>query len=314
MKSETVQSFEAERRRLTAVAYRMLGRWSEAEDIVQDAWLRWQAADHRSINSVPAWLTTVVVRLSLDRIRRNRAAREVYVGPWLPEPVLTIEGGEHVPETHESLANDLSIGLMHVLERLGPEERAAFILREAFDSSYADIAAILGKNETAVRQIATRARERVRAARPRFDARPEVHQQLLAQFMSAVSSNSMDQLTSIFRADVQFVSDGGGKRPAAMRVVSGPEEIARLIFHLAQANGHPAHIRPVTLNGLPSLWFLDAQGYESAAQLDIMDGAIQSIFIMRNPDKLAHLALQQAKVADRLWQAQLQSGVDRPGG
>jgi RNA polymerase sigma-70 factor (ECF subfamily) len=292
MSRQTVQAFEAERKRLTAVAYRMLGRWSEAEDIVQDAWLRWQAADHTSIDSVPAWLTTVVVRLCLDRIRRNKAAREVYVGPWLPEPVLTIEGGEHVPETHESLAGDLSIALMHVLERLGPEERAAFILREAFDTSYTDIAAMLGKNEAAVRQITTRARDRVRAARPRFDAKPETHQQLLGQFMSAVSANSMDQLMSIFRPDVQFVSDGGGKRPAAMRVVSGAEDIARLIFHLAQAKGGPARIKPVTLNGLPSVWFLDAQGYESIVQLDIIDGAIQSIFIMRNPDKLAHLALQ----------------------
>jgi len=292
MRAQTVQAFEAERKRLTAVAYRMLGRWSEAEDIVQDAWLRWQAADHTSIDSAPAWLTTVVVRLSLDRIRRNKAAREVYVGPWLPEPVLTLDGGEHVPETHESLAGDLSIALMHVLERLGPEERAAFILREAFDTSYADIAAMLGKTEAAVRQITTRARERVRAARPRFDSRPDAHQQLLAQFMSAVASNSMDQLLSIFRPDVQFISDGGGKRPAALRVVNGPQDIARLIFHLTQAKGGRGLIRPLTLNGLPSIWLRDDQGHETALQLDIADGGIHSIFLMRNPDKLAHLALQ----------------------
>jgi RNA polymerase sigma-70 factor (ECF subfamily) len=132
--------FESERPRLTAMAYRMLGRWTEAEDIVQDAFLRWQVADHAALQSPQAWLTTVVTRLSIDRIRRNRASREVYVGPWLPEPVLTPEGGERTDTGIETLASDLSLGLLHVLERLGPEERAAFILREAFDASYADIA------------------------------------------------------------------------------------------------------------------------------------------------------------------------------
>jgi RNA polymerase sigma-70 factor (ECF subfamily) len=210
--------FESERPRLTSIAYRMLGRWTEAEDIVQDAFLRWQVADHAALQSPQAWLTTVVTRLSIDRIRRNRASREVYVGPWLPEPVLTPEGGERTDTGIETLASDLSLGLLHVLERLGPEERAAFILREAFDASYADIAATLGKSEQAVRQVISRARTRVREARPRFESRPEVHQRLLTQFMSAVAAGSAEQLTSIFRSDVQLVSDGGGKRPAALRV------------------------------------------------------------------------------------------------
>lgn len=289
---EPVGTFEAERKRLMSVAYRMLGRWSEAEDAVQDAWLRWQAARHDEIDSPPAWLTTVVVRLCLDRIRRNKASREVYVGPWLPEPVLTTEGGERVHEDTDSLAGDLSLGLLHVLERLGPEERAAFILREAFDTSYAEIAAMLGKTEAAVRQITTRARERVRAERPRFTTRPEAHQELLGRFMSAVAANSTEQLVAIMKPDVRFISDGGGKRPAALRVVDGPEEIARLIFHLASAKGGPTRIRPLTLNGVPSIWFLDGQGFETVAQLDVADNVIQSIFIIRNPDKLAHLALQ----------------------
>jgi RNA polymerase sigma-70 factor (ECF subfamily) len=142
-----VTAFEAERKRLTHVAYRMLGRWSEAEDAVQDAYLRWQAADHAAIATPAAWLTTVIVRLCLDRMRRAKASREVYVGPWLPEPILTMEGGERREAQMESFADDLSLGLMVVLERLGPEERAAFILREAFDRSYEEIAAALGKNE-----------------------------------------------------------------------------------------------------------------------------------------------------------------------
>lgn len=284
--------FEQERPRLTSMAYRMLGRWSEAEDIVQDAFLRWQVADHAALQSPQAWLTTVVTRLSIDRIRRNRAAREVYVGPWLPEPVLTPEGGERSDTGMETLASDLSLGLLHVLERLGPEERAAFILREAFDASYADIAATLGKSEQAVRQVISRARTRVREARPRFETRPEVHQRLLTQFMTAVAAGNPEQLTGIFRPDVQLVSDGGGKRPAALRVLNNPQEVAQVILHLATAKGGPQQIRPVTLNGAPAVWLRDAQGFETTMQLEIVDEQVKAIFIVRNPDKLAHLRLQ----------------------
>jgi RNA polymerase sigma-70 factor, ECF subfamily len=284
-------TFEAERRRLTAVAYRMLGRWSEAEDAVQDAYLRWQAADHGAIEQPAAWLTTVIVRLCLDRLRKAKASREVYVGPWLPEPVLTAEGGERRDEDTSSFANDLSLGLMVVLERLGPEERAAFILREAFDSSYAEIAAALGKNEAAVRQIVSRARERVRAERPRFNADPETHQRLLGQFTAAVAANDASALLGLLKSDVRFVSDGGGKRPAALRVVSTAEEVVQLILHIAGAKGGPRGVKAVTFNGVPSLWFIDGQGFESAMQFDVSDDRIQSIFVVRNPEKLAHLNL-----------------------
>ncbi|MCE9619478.1 MAG: RNA polymerase sigma factor SigJ [Planctomycetes bacterium] len=283
--------FETERKRLTGVAYRMLGRWSEAEDAVQDAYLRWQAADHDAIETPAAWLTTVVVRLCLDRMRRAKAAREVYVGPWLPEPVLTPEGGERRDEDVESFANDVSLGLMVVLERLGPEERAAFILREAFDSSYAEIAAALGKSEVAVRQLISRARDRVRAERPRFRAEPETHQRLLTSFMSAVAANDPSALVSMMKSDVRFVSDGGGKAPAALRVVNSREEVAQLILHLAGAKGGPRELRFVTLSGVPSLWSVDGQGFETVTQFEIDDGRIQSIFIVRNPEKLAHLRL-----------------------
>ena len=287
-----LSAFEAERTRLTGVAYRMLGRWSEAEDAVQDAYLRWQAADHASIDRPAAWLTTVVVRLCLDRMRRAKAAREVYVGPWLPEPILTMEGGERREEQDmDSFADDVSLGLMLVLERLGPEERAAFILREAFDSSYAEIASALGKNEAAVRQLVSRARERVRAERPRFRPEPERHRQLLSAFLSAVATNDTSKLVSMMTSDVRFVSDGGGKAPAALRVVNTPEEVAQLMLHLAGAKGGPRDMKLMTLNGVPSLWFLDGQGFASVAQLDIEDDLVRAIFIVRNPDKLAHLQL-----------------------
>lgn len=291
MSSESASTFEAERKRLTGVAYRMLGRWSEAEDAVQDAYLRWQAADRGAIETPAAWLTTVVVRLCLDRMRRAKAAREVYVGPWLPEPVLTPEGGERRDEQVESLADDLSLGLMLVLERLGPEERAAFILREAFDSSYGEIAAALGKSEVAVRQLVSRARDRVRSERPRFRAEAETHERLLANFISAVAANDSSALVSMFKSDIKLVSDGGGKRPAALRVVETPEEVAKLILHLGGAKGGPSDMRIVPLNGLPSLCFLDGQGFETVVQLDIDDALIKAILIVRNPDKLAHLRL-----------------------
>ncbi len=284
-----VAPFEAERKRLTHVAYRMLGRWSEAEDTVQDAYLRWQAADHASIETPAAWLTTVVVRLCLDRTRRAKAAREVYVGPWLPEPILTMEGGERREAELESFADDLSLGLMVVLERLGPEERAAFILREAFDSSYAEIAAALGKNEPAVRQLISRARERVRAERPRFRAEPSTHQRLMSAFLSAVAANDTARLVAMMKSDVKFVSDGGGKAPAALRVVSTPEEVAQLILHLAGAKGGAREMTFVTANGVPSVWFRDGQGFETLAQLDVDEDKIGAIYLVRNPEKLAHV-------------------------
>jgi RNA polymerase sigma-70 factor (ECF subfamily) len=286
-----VSAFESERKRLTHVAYRMLGRWSEAEDAVQDAYLRWQAADHAAIETPAAWLTTVTVRLCLDRMRRAKAAREVYVGPWLPEPVLTMEGGERRDGEMDSFADDLSLGLMMVLERLGPEERAAFILREAFDSSYAEIASALAKSEVAVRQLVSRARERVRAERPRFRAAPETHQKLMGEFLSAVAANDTSRLVAMMTSDVKFISDGGGKAPAALRVVNSPEEVAQLILHLAGAKGGPVELKFVTLNGVQSAWFRDGQGFETAAQLDVEGDKVRAIYIVRNPEKLAHLGL-----------------------
>lgn len=290
MSAESIAStFEGERKRLTGVAYRMLGRWSEAEDAVQDAYLRWQAADHRAIEVPAAWLTTVVVRLCIDRLRRAKAAREVYVGPWLPEPVLTAEGGERRDDDAESFAHDLSMGLMLVLERLGPEERAAFILREAFDSSYADIAAALGKNETAVRQLVSRARERVKAERPRFRVAPGAHEKLLTELLSAVQTQNTSALANLLTKDTTFISDAGGKRSAALRVVSGAEEIAKLVIHLTSTAGGPHEIRPIDVNGAPGVWIIDHRGFENVLQIETDGERITGVYVSRNPDKLAHV-------------------------
>ncbi len=291
MKADPVAAvFEGERKRLTMLAYRMLGRMSEAEDAVQDAYLRWQAAERGDIRVPGAWLTTTVVRLCLDRMRKAKASREVYVGPWLPEPVITPEGGEREMSTDPaSFAQDLSMGLMLVLERLGPEERAAFILREAFDSSYAEIAAALGKTETAVRQLVSRARDRVKGERKRYEAPPGVHEQLMTRLISAISAGDPAALAGLLTKDASFTSDAGGKRPAALRVVTGAEEIAKLLIHLT-ASGSAREIRSLRVNGAPGLWVIDNRGFENVIEIEVDGEQVAAIYVVRNPDKLAHIS------------------------
>jgi RNA polymerase sigma-70 factor (ECF subfamily) len=284
-------TFEGERKRLTMLAYRMLGRWSEAEDAVQDAYLRWQAADQADIRVPGAWLTTTVVRLCLDRMRKAKASREVYVGPWLPEPVLTPEGGEReTTSAPESFAQDLSMGLMLVLERLGPEERAAFILREAFDSSYSDIAAALGKNEAAVRQIVSRARERVKGARKRYSPPPGAHEKLMTEVLRAIEAKDPIALAGLLTKDASFTSDAGGKRTAALRVVTGADEVAKLMVHVTSNAGGAREMRRLNFNGAPGLWVIDRQGFENAIQIELDGDRISAIYVVRNPDKLAHIS------------------------
>lgn len=282
--------FESERKRLTGLAYRMLGRWSEAEDAVQDGYLRWQSADQSAIRVPGAWLTTTVVRLCLDRMRRAKASREVYVGPWLPEPILTPEGGERdTSGDTASFAHDLSMGLMLVLERLGPEERAAFILREAFDSSYAEIASALGKNEAAVRQLVSRARERVKGERKRYDAPPGAHEKLMAGLLSAIQAHDPVALAGLLTKDASFTSDAGGKRPAALRVVSGAEEVAKLLIHLTATGGSAQQIKRLNVNGAPGLWVIDHKGFENVIEMELEGEQVAAIYVVRNPEKLAHL-------------------------
>jgi len=284
-------TFEGERKRLTMLAYRMLGRMSEAEDAVQDAYLRWQAADQTQIRVPGAWLTTTTVRLCLDRMRKAKASREVYVGPWLPEPVITPEGGERpMTSETESFAQDLSMGLLLVLERLGPEERAAFILREAFDSSYAEIAAALGKNEAAVRQLVSRARDRVKGARKRYDPAPGAHEKLMMGMLKAIEAKDPLALAAMLTKDASFTSDAGGKRPAALRVVTGADEVAKLLLHLTTDANAVRQVRRVNFNGAPGLWVIDTRGFENAIQIELDGDHVSAIYVVRNPDKLAHIS------------------------
>ena len=197
------------RSRLFGIAYRMLGVRADAEDILQDAWLRWRAADHASLQSPEAWLVTVVTRLAIDRLRVAKTEREAYVGAWLPEPIVALD--EQTPEALAELASDLSVAFLHLLERLGPEERAAFLLRMVFDYDYGEVAEMLGKREPAVRQMVHRAAERVREGRPRFTVAPEKHRELLQKFIAAAQSGHRAAIRDLLAEDVTTLGDGGGK-------------------------------------------------------------------------------------------------------
>ncbi len=279
------------RPRLFSIAYRMLGVRADAEDVLQDAWLRWNSADHDAIQSSEAWLVTVVTRLSIDRLRAAKAQRDAYIGYWLPEPL--VETSERTPDAVAELASDLSVAMMWALERLAPEERAAFLLRQAFDQDYSEIAAILGKSEAACRQILHRAKERVRNETPRFQVSKEAHRSLLEQFMLAARSGDQVALKMLLADDVAIISDGGGKVPSFMKIVRGAQRIARLYFAIHRRHGSQLDYRMALINGEPGL-LRYVNGKIESAQAFASDGThITAIYAMRNPDKLMAIPLSR---------------------
>jgi RNA polymerase sigma-70 factor, ECF subfamily len=275
------------RGRLFGIAYRMLGVRADAEDVLQDAWLRWREADHAALQSAEAWLVTVVTRLAIDRLRAARTEREAYTGSWLPEPIVQVE--ERTPETAAELASDLSVAFLHLLERLGPEERAAFLLREVFDYDYGDIAEILDKREPAVRQLVHRAGERVRQERPRFTVEPQTHRRLLEQFVLAAQSGERAAIRALLHDDVQTIGDGGGKVPSVAGGIHGGERVTNLFWAQALRLGARVRYRIATINGEPGvLRYIDDQ-LESATAV-VTDGErIVALYAIRNPDKLANV-------------------------
>jgi RNA polymerase sigma-70 factor (ECF subfamily) len=280
--------FAALRPRLFGIAYRMLGTRADAEDVLQDAWLRWSAADQGALQSAEAWLVTVVTRLSIDRLRAAKAEREAYVGWWLPEPIVEVD--ERTPETAAELASDLSVAFLHMLERLGPEERAAFLLRQVFDYDYGEIAAIMDKSEAAVRQMVHRAGERVRAERPRFEVPRDTHVKLLTRFMEAAQSGRREAIRALLAENAEAIGDGGGKVPSVPHGLLGPDRVANLYWaHYLKRGGRIAY-RIATINGEPGLLrYVD--GELESAQALVTDGErIVSIYVVRNPDKLARIA------------------------
>ncbi|ATQ41580.1 sigma-70 family RNA polymerase sigma factor [Caulobacter mirabilis] len=286
MNTRSIDLFERERARLQRLAYRMLGSVSEAEDVVQDAWLRWDRAGEAAENP-QAWLMQTVTRLCLDRLKSARARRETYVGPWLPEPLI-----EEMPEDPVERAEDVSVAFLLALERLSPLERAVFLLHDVFDQDYADIARQLGRGEPAVRQLAARARGHVKDGRPRFTVSQEKTMQLAAAFMAAAVGNDTAQLSSLLAEDAVLISDGGGKRPAALRPMVGRDDVMGLISGIINTHGafaRPLAMRPALINGVPGVVMELEDGVQTMAFEAGDDGRLAAIYIMRNPDKLGHV-------------------------
>jgi len=282
--------FNAHRARLFGVAYRMLGSRAEAEDVLQDAYLRWHEADLAEIRTPEAWLITIVTRLAIDRLRLLKTERDHYPGFWLPEPL--VESASPSPESVVEFASDVSTAFLMVLERLAPEERAAFLLREVFDTGYPEIAQMLGKSEVTVRQIVHRAKERVRQDRPRFIVSRAAHLQLLERFVVAARGGDRAQLMSLFADDARFTGDGGGKALSVSRVLHGADRLARFFHVIARKLGPDLSYQIVEINGAPGLLRF-YQGRLDSAHTVVTDGRkILDIYTVRNPDKLQGIALR----------------------
>jgi len=277
-------NFESLRPQLFRLAYGMLGSVSQAEDIVQEAWIRYDGTT--GIRTPGAWLRTVVSRLALDELRSARRRRETYPGPWLPEPLPTPDSD---PESLTSLAESLSIATLAVLEQLTPAERAAFLLREVFDSDYTEVAALLQRSEPATRQLVRRARQHIAAHRPRFEVDPTAHTALLGAVVQASSTGDLAALESLLAADIVFISDGGGLASAALRPVVGRNSVARLLIGLSRKLDPKAEIQPARLNGQLGIVVRQGEAVESAVVFAIAGGEVTAIHSVRNPEKLGHL-------------------------
>ncbi|MEU3983343.1 RNA polymerase sigma-70 factor [Streptomyces sp. NPDC026672] len=283
--------FEEHRPVLMGVAYRMLGRVADAEDVVQDAWLRWSAADRAGVREPRAYLVRVTTRLAVDRLRQVRARDEAYVGPWLPEPYVT-DFGTAVADTAERavLADSVSLAVLVVLESLSPLERAVFVLREAFGYPYAEIGAVLDRGEAAVRQLAGRARRHVEERRPRYEVDPAQRRDLTERFLAAAAEGDLDGLLALLAPDVRLVGDSGGKAKAPLRVLESADKVARFLVGVAEREGAVLSFRFLEVNGGFAVLVLSGDEPDSVVQLDVVDGVVRTVYIVRNPDKLSSLA------------------------
>jgi RNA polymerase sigma-70 factor (ECF subfamily) len=284
--SATTDLFEQQRPRLLSLAYRMLGEIQAAEDVVQEGWLRWSAAPAHSVVAPAAWLTQVVTRLAIDQLRSARKRREVYAGPWLPEPIINDEDGG--PGQLMALAQECELALLWSLERLAEEERAAFLLHQVFESSYADIARTLDKSEQACRQLVSRARQRVQDASPRFDATSEQLEKSLLTFAAAAASGNKEEVLRLLAPDVLGLTDGGGLVSAARIPLQGPERVAQVYTHIASKRSHLDDLRLLAVNGRPALVRLAGDDGDMIFTVRINQrGEICWLYTLRNPQKLA---------------------------
>jgi len=278
------ERFESVRGRLFGIAYRMLGSRAEAEDVVQDVYVRWHESAQESIANPEAWMVTAAARLAIDRLRELKKERESYRGPWLPDPLVS---DVPAPDRDVEMQSDLSIAFLLVLERLGAEERAAFLLHDVFDSQYADIAEILGKSEAACRQMIHRARERVRSDHKRFAVSEGARVRLLQQFTAAVEARDESTLLTLFAPDAAWIADGGGRTPASPRPIVGAERIARLMLGLQrQFERDNASFHLASVNGEAGLCIRVDGRVRAVLSMESDEHRIVNMYIVLNPDKI----------------------------
>lgn len=282
--------FEQHRPVLTGVAYRMLGRVADAEDVVQEAWLRWSAADRSDVREPRGYLVRVTTRLAIDRLRQIQARHEAYVGQWLPEPYVT-DFADTVQDSAERavLADTVSLAVLVVLESLSPLERAVFVLREAFGYPYADIAAVLDRGEPAVRQLAGRARRHVEERRPRYEVDPAERKDLTERFLAAAVEGDLEGLMTLLAPDARLIGDSGGLSKAPLRVLDTADKISRFIVGAGRKGVPDLSFRFLELNGGVAAVALSAGKPDTVFQLDVADGRIRCVYVIRNPEKLVSL-------------------------
>jgi len=278
--------FEEHRSQLFGIAYRMLGSVADAEDLIQDAWLKWSSVDTDQVDQARAYLARTIANLSLNRLKSAAARRETYVGPWLPEPLVTEEDAAYEVEQAEAV----SLAMLVVLETLSPLERAVFVLKEVFGFSFGEIAGMLDRSETSVRQVGTRARSHVQARRPRYDAPADTRRRVTDEFLAACLGGDLNQVMELLAPDVTAWTDGGGKIRAALRPLHGRDKIARWILGVLAGQLPDLGIHPVLVNGEPGLLATSAGVPDNVVALDLnSDNRIEAIRLIRNPDKLRHI-------------------------
>jgi RNA polymerase sigma-70 factor, ECF subfamily len=295
MGQSATEVFEEHRSLLTGVAYRMLGALADAEDVVQEAWLRWSATDTGAVGDARAYLVRVVTRLAIDRLRHVRSRREAYVGPWLPEPLVT-DIDHTAPDTAQDVlrAESVSLALLVVLESLSPAERAVFVLREAFAYPYGEIARILGRGEAAVRQMAGRARAHVDARRPRFEVARAEREEITRRFLAACTGGGLDDLLTLLAPDVRLVGDGGGRARAPLRIIEGATHVGRFLLGICDPQYLTRHapgldVALVEANGDPALLASSGGAPVTLMAPDVAHGRIRTLYLIANPEKLGRL-------------------------
>jgi RNA polymerase sigma-70 factor (ECF subfamily) len=286
---ERTRMFERLRARLRGIAYRILGSVGDAEDIVQEAFLRWHAADVATIRSAEAWLVATTTRLAIDRLRAAAAERRAYVGQWLPEPWSGEVDDGVAPDRRLERAADLSVAFLLLLERLTPEERAAFLLREVFEVAYAEIADSLGRSEPACRQLVHRARARLRAGRPKLIASRDQHRRLLERLLAAIEVGDQDRVLALLAPDAVLISDGGGRVLAARNVIRGADRVARFLVGVTRKQARPLSHQIALINGAAGVVRRQGGQVHSTLSIACDASAVHAVYVVLNPDKLQRI-------------------------